>query len=119
MKKIKLVTLTDEEKNDIESQYNNVEDPKVSLVDIFNNNHNQTYLVLKNISNTRKDWGDIEDMVTYAGAMNKIKGVMDETVDLENDEVKLVKRILEESVKNKTFNIPAEKLAEVYKSFCV
>lgn len=118
MRTVKLVTLTDEEKKDVETSYNEVKDPKVSLEEIIEKNNNQTYVVLKIIGNKRKSWGDIEDMVTYTGALKKVN-TDDAEVELDNDEVKLIKRVLEESVKNDDFGITTEKLADVYKSFCV
>ena len=72
MKKIKLITLTDEEKNEVEISYNEVKEPQISLDEIISKNNNQTYIVLKHIGNSRKDWGDIEDMVTYTDALKKV-----------------------------------------------
>lgn len=118
MKKIKLVKLTEDERREIEVQYSDVGSEKFLLQDIFDKNENQTYLVLKHVSNSRKNWGDIEDMVTFTDALKKVNTKEDE-VELDNDEVKLIKRVLEESVKEGSFSIPTEKLAEVYKSFCV
>ncbi len=117
MKKIKLIRLTDEEKKEIEISYNEVKDPQVSLEEIIKKNDNQTYAALKHIGNNRGEWGDIEDMVTYTDALKKISECEGDEVSLDNDEIKLLKQVMQEAVKDKKFGFSIDKMVEVYKSF--
>lgn len=117
MKTIKLITLTEEEKKEIEISYKELEKPQVTLEEVIKKNNNQTYAALKHIGNARGEWKDIEDMVTYTNALKKINAAKGKTVSLDNDEVKLIKKVMQEAVKSKKFGFSIDKMAEVYESF--
>lgn len=117
MKTIKIIKLSDKERSDIETSYNNQDDPQVSLEDILAANENQTLAVLRNIKAMTK-WDDIEKAVDFVALIKKFEACKDDSIDLDKDELKLVLDTFKSAVKTSGLQgVGLEKFTEVYSTF--
>ena len=116
MKKVKLITLSEQDKKDLEDAYKKEKDPQISLEELIENNKNHTLSVLKQIKNIY-EWKDIEKMVEYVLVLKKVKEAAD-VVELDNDEYYLVMEVFKGAVESgKIAGHAMEKLVEIYQEF--
>lgn len=118
MKKVKVVKITKQEKEALINGYNLDNNPSFTLEELLKTNENQTLSILRQIKNIY-EWKDIEDMVNYVDVIKKFENNQkDSSIDIENNEHKLVIKVFKEAVKSGKVNgHGAEKLAEVYNEF--
>ena len=116
MKKIKVVRITKEERDELTKQWNSQKDPDITLEELLESNDNQTLNILRQIKNV-VEWDDIEDMVNYVGLIKKSSEAK-EYLELDNDDYKLVMDVFSRAAKSKKIaGFGMEKLIQVYEQF--
>lgn len=114
--KIKLVKISEGEINairDIALRENKTES---QINEILDANVNQTLMVLRSIKSIY-EWDDIEDMVNYVAILKKVDSKSN-AVDLEDNEIDLINKVMRKSVETKKISgMALEKFVEVYETF--
>lgn len=116
MKKIKIIKLSQEEINQLESSYKKSPLKDTSLKKLISDNENVTLSILRQIKNLHK-WNDIENMVDYVSIIKKTEGAT-EFIELNDKEISIVLDVFDGAVKSGKVNgVAMEKIVEVYKEF--
>lgn len=114
--KIKLIKISEGEINairDIALRENKTES---QINEILDANVNQTLMVLRSIKSIY-EWDDIEDMVNYVAILKKVDSKSN-AVDLEDNEIDLINKVMRKSVETKKISgMALEKFVEVYETF--
>ena len=116
MKKIKIVRITKEERDELTKQWESQKDPDITLEELLESNDNQTLNILRQIKNV-VEWDDIEDMVNYVSIIKKSSEAK-EYLELDNDDYKLVMDVFSRAAKSKKIaGCGMEKLIQIYEQF--
>lgn len=100
MKKLRMVWITEEEKNEVRIAEKIKGSDTATIDKIIESVSNQTLLVTRQVKNGYK-WTDVEDTVNFVDLINKIQAVKvgQKEIDLENAELDLLKKVFEGSLK--------------------
>jgi len=116
MKKVKVAKLSKQEKEDLTAEYGSNPNPEITLEKLLADNENQTLAVLRQIKNI-VEWKDIEKMVDYVLIMKKFDKKTS-TVEIDNDQHKLVLELFQDAVKSGKVNgYGLEKIVQIYSEF--